>query len=80
MDCDLNQVSALGHDLAVLARKHGVLLVISIGNQPSGRMQPPGDCEAALTVGGRLNSSKRWARGAVPGVFDWSRPGQHAQA
>ncbi|MCB8878463.1 S8 family peptidase [Acidisoma silvae] len=55
MDCDLSSVSALGHDFAVLARKHNVLLVISTGNQPSGRIQPPADCEAALTVGGRLH-------------------------
>ncbi|MBZ9803364.1 S8 family peptidase [Mesorhizobium sp. ES1-6] len=65
-DCDLNQVSALGHDLAVLARKHGVLLVISTGNQPSGRMQPPADCEAALTVGGRLHLSDGAPGGKCP--------------
>lgn len=49
-------VSALGHDLGVLARKHDVLLVISAGNvsQTQGnRIAPPADCEAALVVGGR---------------------------
>ena len=46
MDCDLSQVSALAHDLAVLrAASMASLLVIAIGNQPSGRMQPPADCE-----------------------------------
>lgn len=57
-DCDMDQVSILGHELALLARKHRVLPVISVGNKPGERIQPPGDCEAALTVGGRLHSSK----------------------
>jgi Subtilase family len=49
-------VSALGHDLRVLARKHNDLLVISAGNvsQTQGdRIAPPADCEAALVVGSR---------------------------
>lgn len=53
--CDPEAVSYLGHEIALLARKHGVLPVISVGNQPCERMQPPADCEAAITVGGRLH-------------------------
>lgn len=54
-ECPLDSVSQLGHDIALLARKHRVLPVISIGNKPGNRLQPPADCEAALTVGGRLH-------------------------
>jgi hypothetical protein len=54
-DCEHDSISPLGHDLAQLARKHGVLLIISAGNKPGNRVQPPADCEAALTVGGRLH-------------------------
>lgn len=49
-------VSALGHDLRVLARKHNVLLVISAGNTSNTAgdcIAPPADCEAAIVVGGR---------------------------
>ncbi|RYH00087.1 MAG: hypothetical protein EON58_01560 [Alphaproteobacteria bacterium] len=56
--CELDAVSALGHDLSVLARKHSILPVISVGNKPGERLQPPADCEAAITVGGRMHSSK----------------------
>ena len=53
---DAIYVSALGHDLSQIARKHDVLLVISAGNV-SGTVgdciAPPADCEAALVVGGR---------------------------
>lgn len=55
--CDLDAVSFLGHALAELARKHGVLLVNSIGNVPSSCAKRPADCEAALTVGGRLQDA-----------------------
>lgn len=57
IDCEFDQVSELGHAIAMLARKHKVLPIISIGNKPGDRMQPPADCEAALTVGGRLHTS-----------------------
>jgi hypothetical protein len=49
-------VSALGHNLSILARKHRVLLVISAGNASNtdgARIAPPADCEAALVVGAR---------------------------
>lgn len=55
--CDLDAVSPFGHALASLARKHGVLLVNSIGNTPAATAKRPADCEAALTVGGRLNDA-----------------------
>ncbi|MGN6285530.1 MAG: S8 family peptidase [Afipia sp.] len=54
--CDPNEVSVLGHEIARLARRAGVLPVISAGNRalPNGNViAPPADCEAALVVAGR---------------------------
>lgn len=65
-DCDLEAVSALGHDIALLARKHGVLPIISIGNKPGARLQPPADCEAAITVGGRQHDGTGSPAGECP--------------
>ncbi len=56
VDCDLGAVSDLGHEIAVLARKHAVLPIISIGNKPGNHIQPPSDCEAAITIGGRVHT------------------------
>lgn len=64
--CDLDTVSALGHDIAMLARKHGVLPIISVGNKPGTRVKPPGDCEAAITVGGRVHDADGNPAGACP--------------
>lgn len=64
--CDLEAVSALGHDISMLARKHSVLPIISIGNKPGKRLQPPGDCEAAITVGGRVHDSNGNPAGQCP--------------
>lgn len=64
--CDLESVSALGHDIAMLARKHGVLPIISVGNKPGTRLQPPGDCEAAITVGGRVHDDNGDPAGECP--------------
>ncbi|MEY8827008.1 S8 family serine peptidase [Phaeobacter italicus] len=64
--CDLEAVSALGHDIAMLARKHVVLPIISIGNKPGTRLQPPGDCEAAITVGGRVHDDNGNPGGECP--------------
>lgn len=53
---DPEEVSALGHELALLARKYNLLPVISVGNASTGnsrRPSPPADCEAAIVVGGR---------------------------
>lgn len=64
--CDLEAVSALGHDIAMLARRHSVLPIISIGNKPGTRLQPPGDCEAAITVGGRVHDDNGDPAGECP--------------
>ncbi|MCM2558015.1 S8 family serine peptidase [Alcaligenes faecalis] len=58
------EMSELGHEIHKIAREFNVLPVISIGNvdqNNSIRLNPPADCEAALTVGGRL------AAGRIPG-------------
>jgi hypothetical protein len=57
LECEADAVSFLGHALADLARKHGVLLVNSVGNKPGTCAKAPADCEAALTVGGRLHDA-----------------------
>ena len=64
--CDLEAVSALGHDIAVLARKHSVLPIISVGNKPGMHLQPPSDCEAAITVGGRIHDNNGEPAGECP--------------
>lgn len=56
MPCDPESVSELGHEISMLARKHKILPVISIGNKPGDRLEPPADCEAALTIGGRMHT------------------------
>ncbi|MBZ9558035.1 MULTISPECIES: S8 family peptidase [unclassified Modicisalibacter] len=52
-----DDVSLLGHKISNIARKYNILPIISIGNvSPSnadGKLCPPADCEAALTVSGR---------------------------
>jgi hypothetical protein len=64
--CDLEAVSYLGHNLALLARKHSVLPVISVGNKPGALLQPPADCEAAITIGGRMHRADGTPGGACP--------------
>lgn len=67
--CDLEAVSAFGHDIALLARKHSVLPIISVGNlgdKPETRLQPPADCEAAITVGGRIHDDSGAPAGECP--------------
>ncbi len=64
--CQIDSVSPLGHDIALLARKHDVLPIISIGNKPGDRLQPPADCEAAITVGGRLHGRDGEPAGDCP--------------
>ena len=51
-------VSYLGHEISKLARCYNILPIISIGNvcPKVTTTCPPGDCEAAITVGGRLNN------------------------
>lgn len=65
-DCNDEFVSYLGHALAGLARRHNVLLVNSVGNKPGAWLQPPADCEAALTVGGRLHDDDGLPGGLCP--------------
>ena len=53
---DPDEVSFLGHGLHELARAANILPVVSVGNLRKGsgqRPNPPADCEAAITVGGR---------------------------
>ncbi|MBP0496499.1 S8 family serine peptidase [Pararoseomonas indoligenes] len=64
--CDPEMVSYLGHQIALLARKHNVLPIISIGNRPGSLLQPPADCEAAITVGGRMHSPEGMPGEACP--------------
>lgn len=52
------EMSELGHEIHKIAREFDILPVISIGNvdqNNSRRLNPPADCEAALTVGGRVH-------------------------
>ena len=54
---DEDMVSDLGHGIRSIAREYGILPVVSVGNidgRGHGRVCPPGDCEASLTVGGRV--------------------------
>ena len=67
----LSNVSYLGHQIALLARKHGVLPIISTGNMPGTLLQPPADCEAAITTGGRQHDKA----GRPAGVCVVSLPG-----
>jgi hypothetical protein len=55
-EVDPELISHLGHSIAKIAREHDILPVISVGNARDGNevVCPPGDCEAALVVGGRL--------------------------
>lgn len=64
--CSYDQVSYLGHSLAELARKYSVLPIISVGNSPGSSIKPPADCEAAITVGGRLHDKKGMPTGECP--------------
>lgn len=55
-ECYPDIVDSFSHDIAVIARKHNILPMISIGNGHGSMLRPPADCEAAITVGGRLSS------------------------
>jgi len=65
-DCQPDFVSQLGHDIALLARKHRVLPVISIGTKPGNWLKPPADCEAAVTIGGRMHGDNGGPAGECP--------------
>ena len=64
--CLFDSVSFLGHEIALLARKHGVVPIISVGNKPGDRLQPPADCEAAITIGGRMHNEEGAPGGRCP--------------
>lgn len=54
---DRLEMSELGHEIHKIAREFDILPVICIGNvdqNNNSRLCPPADCEAALTVGGRI--------------------------
>lgn len=56
---DRLEMSELGHEIHKIAREFDILPVISIGNvdqHNNRRLNPPSDCEAALTVGGRAQN------------------------
>lgn len=57
---DRLEMSELGHEIHKIAREFDILPVISIGNvdqHNNRRLNPPADCEAALTVGGRVQEA-----------------------
>lgn len=59
---DRLEMSELGHEIHKIAREFDILPVISIGNvdrNNSRRLNPPADCEAALTVGGRIHEESQ---------------------
>lgn len=53
-----DEVSRLGHRISKIARKFGILPIISAGNAyhnpHKGTLCPPADCEASLTISGRV--------------------------
>lgn len=66
---DPDDISSLGHELAELARTENILPVVSVGNakRHSGiRPNPPADCEAAVTVGGRRADAQGNPAGGCP--------------
>lgn len=71
------EMSELGHELRKIAREFGILPVVSIGNvdhNNSQRLCPPADCEAALSVGGRI-ADGRVPGDACPGCLPGPGPG-----
>lgn len=69
IECDPDAVSELGLMINGLARKHGILPVISIGNCLVNNPQlisPPADSEAALAVAGRTHDKNGAPSGPCP--------------
>ncbi|MDI1266282.1 MAG: S8 family peptidase [bacterium] len=66
---DPDEISVLGHEITELARAANILPVVSVGNVRNGtraRLNPPGDSEAAITVGGRQADARGRPAGACP--------------
>jgi len=64
-----DEISVLGHEITELARAANILPVVSVGNVRNGtraRLNPPGDSEAAITVGGRQADARGRPAGACP--------------
>lgn len=54
-----DEISFLGHEINKISRDFGILPIISIGNKSvtsTSLLTPPADCEAAITVSGRIAS------------------------
>ncbi|WP_221179277.1 S8 family serine peptidase [Pseudomonas frederiksbergensis] len=54
-----DEISFLGHEINKISREFGILPIISIGNKSgtgASLLCPPADCEAAITVSGRVAS------------------------
>ncbi len=63
------EISYLGHEIGKIAREYNILPVISIGNvsaSNNSRLCPPADCEAALTVSGRVANGLGKPHGPCP--------------
>jgi subtilase family protein len=76
-DFDPDDVSLLGHELGELARSANVLPVVSIGNAKPGagpRLNPPADCEAAISVGGRGADARGNPAGGCPACLSGPGP------
>lgn len=54
--CDSYTIDSFSHDIADIARRYNILPIVSIGNEGGLLLHPPADCEAAITVGGRLSN------------------------
>ncbi|QDI18314.1 hypothetical protein FBF86_10175 [Serratia marcescens] len=64
-----DEISYLGHEIGRIAREYNILPVISIGNvsaENSSRLCPPADCEAALTISGRVANGLGEPHGPCP--------------
>ncbi|MGV8001770.1 S8 family serine peptidase [Photorhabdus temperata subsp. temperata] len=64
-----SEISYLGHEIGKIAREYNILPVISIGNvseKNSSRLCPPADCEAALTISGRVSNGQGKPHGPCP--------------
>ena len=75
-------ISGLGHEIAAIARQTNCLPVISAGNVAGSvnHLLPPGDSEAALTIGGRQSTKLRQGRQPVYCMLHGTRTAGHVKA